>query len=58
VTQTLKTCYQVVYYEGGDRRIYWPADTSSSVLAAKLQEARNRGLSAHLAEVYTESKAA
>jgi hypothetical protein len=58
VTQTSETPYQVVYYEGGDRRIFWPADTSSSVLAAKLQEARGRGLSARLAEVYTERKAA
>ena len=58
----LSVAYQVVYYNENGCQVYWPADTRSGVLAAKLREARGCGLNARLSQtgmaVIRERKAA
>ena len=39
----LETRYEVVYYAADGRRIYWPADDRSDVLAEKLRECQAAG---------------
>jgi len=53
MTITLTRKYEVIYYLDGERKVFWPADTSSRILTDALNMARGLGYSARLSEVTT-----
>jgi hypothetical protein len=48
---TLLIRYQVVFFSENGREVYYPASIDLSLLAAKLKEAKAKGLSAWLSQV-------
>jgi hypothetical protein len=52
VKPSLAARFEVAYYDADGRRIYWPADNRSEILAEKLRECREVGhADARLCEV-------